>query len=138
MQNSRNRRGCTICEPARHARHARYARQTCEADVRGTQVSLKNTSVSLKSTQASLNSSPVNLTVSIYVGGCSCLACFVHASHVSLACLAGSHILETGVHVLNSDCRSFGAALLVFYFTRFQRIRYNLNWSKILFREKPT
>ena len=67
------------------------ASEPCEADVRGTQVSLKNTPVSLKSTQVSLNSSPVNLTVSIYVGGCSCLtclACFVHASHVCLACLA--------------------------------------------------
>ena len=59
--------------------------------MRGTQVSLKNTSVSLKSTlvslgstQVSLNSFPVSLTVSIYVGGCSCLACFVHESHAYL------------------------------------------------------
>ena len=55
--------------------------------MRGTQVSLKNTPVSLKSTPASLNSTQV----SIYVGGCSCLAslaCFVHASHIGLACLA--------------------------------------------------
>ena len=64
------------------------ASEPCEADVRGTQVSLKSTPVSLSSTQVSLNSSPVSLTVSIYVGGCSCLACFVHASHVCLACLA--------------------------------------------------
>ena len=71
----------------------------------------------------------------------------VHASHVlfmprtsaSYASLARIlYTLETGVHVLKSDCRSYGAALLVFYFTRFQRIRYKLNWSKILFREKPT
>ena len=87
----------------------------CEADVRGTLVSLKSTPVSLNSTPVSLNSSPVSLTVSIYVGGCSCLAClacfvhalhvclaclacFVHASHVCLACLAclaGSHIVHT-------------------------------------------
>ena len=71
------------------------ASEPCEADVRGTQVSLKNTPVSLKntpvslnSTQVSLNSSPVSLTISIYVGGCSCLACFVHDSHVCLTCLA--------------------------------------------------
>ena len=79
----------------------------CEPDGRSTQVSLKNTPVSLKSTpvslnstQVSLNSSLVSLTVSIYDGGCSCLAClacFVHASHVCLACLAclaGSHIVH--------------------------------------------
>ena len=54
----------------------------------------------LHSTQVSLNSSLVSLTVSIYDGGCSCLAClacFVHASHVCLACLAclaGSHIVH--------------------------------------------
>ena len=55
--------------------------------MRGAQVSLKNTPVSLKSTpvslnstQVRLNSSLVSLTVSIYVGGCSCLA--------RLACLA--------------------------------------------------
>ena len=57
------------------------ASEPCEADVRGTNVSLKNTpvslsstQVSLSSTQVSLNSSPVSLMVSIYVGGCSCLA----------------------------------------------------------------
>ena len=61
--------------------------------MRGTQASLKNTLVSLNSTQASLSSSPGSLMVSIYVGGCLCLA--------SLACLArmarmfGSH----GLHV---------------------------------------
>ena len=74
------------------------ASEPCEADVRGTQVSLKNTPVSLKSTpvslnstQVRLNSSPVSLMVSIYVGGFSCLAClacFVHASHVCLTWLA--------------------------------------------------
>ena len=56
------------------------ASEPCEADVRGTQVSLKNTLVSLNNTQVSLSSSPFSLMVSIYVGGCSCLA--------SLACLA--------------------------------------------------
>ena len=56
-----------------------------QADVRGSQVSLKNTAVSLNSTQVSLSSSPVSLMVSIYVGGCSCLA--------SLACLA--HMART-------------------------------------------
>ena len=82
--------------------------------MRGTQISLKNTPVSLKSTpvnlnstQVGLNSSPVSLTVSIYVGGCSCLAslaCFVHASYVWLAWLArlarwlaASHIGHTPV-----------------------------------------
>ena len=47
------------------------------------------------SIQVSLNSSPVSLTVSSLRWGCSCLACFVHASHVCLACLAGSHIVYT-------------------------------------------
>ena len=46
------------------------ASEPCEADVRGTQVSLKNTPVSLNSTQVSLSSSPVSIMVSIYVGGC--------------------------------------------------------------------
>ena len=55
------------------------ASEPCEADVQGTQVSLRNSPVSLNSTQVSLSSSPVSLMVSIYVGD-SCLA--------SLACLA--------------------------------------------------
>ena len=61
--------------------HNLQTSEVCEADMQGTQVSLKNTlvnlkstPVSLKSTQVSLNSSPVSLTVSTYVGGCSCLA----------------------------------------------------------------
>ena len=37
------------------------ASEPCEADVRGTQVSLKNTPVSLNSTQVSLSSSLVSL-----------------------------------------------------------------------------
>ena len=53
------------------------AQSVSQRGMGGTQVSLKNTSVSL-------NSSPVSLTVSIYVGGCSCLAR-----------LAGSHIVYT-------------------------------------------
>ena len=76
------------------------ASEPCEADVRGTQVSLKNTPVSLNSAQVSLSSSPVSLMVSIYVGGCSCLASLAclarmartfgsHASHVWLTWLAG-------------------------------------------------
>ena len=61
--------------------------------MRATQVSLKNTPLSLNSTQVSLSSSPVSLMVSIYVGGCSCLASLAcmfgsHGSHVWLACLA--------------------------------------------------
>ena len=75
------------------------ASEPCEADVQGTQVSLKNNPVSLNSTQVSLSSSPVSLMVSIYVGGCSCLASLAclacmactfgsHASHVWLAWLA--------------------------------------------------
>ena len=75
--------------------HNLRASEACEADVQGTQVSLKHTPVSLKSTQVSLNSSPVSLRVSICVGGCSCLACFVRASHICLTCLAGSHIVYT-------------------------------------------
>ena len=70
--------------------------EPCKADMRGTQVSLKNTPVSLNSTQVSLSSSAVGLMVSIYVGGCSCLASLaclarrartfgLHASHVWLA-----------------------------------------------------
>ena len=54
------------------------ASEPCKADVQGTQVSLK---------ALHLNSTQVSLTVSIYVGGCSCLVCFVHASHVCLAWL---------------------------------------------------
>ena len=60
------------------------ASEACEADVRGTQVSLKSTLVSLNSTQVSLNSSLVSLTVSSLCWGlfmprmprlfCSCLA----------------------------------------------------------------
>ena len=76
------------------------ASEQCEAYVRGTQVSLKNIPVSLNSTQVSLSSSPVSFMVSIYVGGCSCLASLTclarmartfgsHASHVWLVWLAG-------------------------------------------------
>ena len=85
------------------------ASKPCEADVRGTQVSLKNTPVSLSSTQVSFSSSPFSLMVSIYVGGClclaslACLACMarmartsaLHALHVWLAWHAGSHIGHT-------------------------------------------
>ena len=64
--------------------------------MRGTPVSLKSTLVSLNSTRVSLNSSQVSLTVSIYVGGCSCLACFVYASHVCLAnCIRSFPGLDT-------------------------------------------
>ena len=94
------------------------ASKPCKAYVRGTQLSLKNTLVSLHSTQVSLSSSPVSLMVSMYVGGCSCLASLAclacmartfgsHASHVWLAWLAwlarlarwlsGSHIGHTHV-----------------------------------------
>ena len=84
--------------------------------MRGTQVSLKNTPVGLKSTQVSLSSSPFSIMVSIYVGGCLCLACLAcmagmartFGSHASHVWLAGSHIGHTlGMSYIQSKIQSF-------------------------------
>ena len=89
--------------------------------MRGTQVRLKNTPLSLNSTQVSLSSSPVSLMVSIYVGGCSCLA--------SLACLArmartfGSLASLSSVNVLAGNVGLVSSANILTPRSEIQRLR---------------
>ena len=76
---------------------------------------MRGTQVSLKSTPVSLNSTQVSLTVSIYVGGCSCLALLVCLARMARMArtfgLHGSHVWLAGLHIGHTPLERFKASL---------------------------